>query len=158
MPYAALHRSSRNPFEYGTVAGMAILGGAQVIFDRYPGMIYTFTSDFFRIAWAIMLFGGAITTLLGLIHKRHARGLSLEVVGLYFMGGACLIYSFTLWASGLSASWAAATSFTILGVCSLIRSNQVHRGLRKIGRGEVKVVKLSDGSTALIDVDKAKDE
>lgn len=152
MPYAALHNSSRNPFEYGVVGGMSAFSVLQMATDKYPGLIYAFTTDAYRIAWGAFLLIGSLMALYGIVSKVHSRGLAFEAGGLYLMGGALLIYAFAVWIGPAgSAGWGSATSFTILGSCSILRAWYVHRGLRKIGRGEVRIVRLSDGSTAIVD-------
>ncbi|AOE44549.1 hypothetical protein SEA_JUMBO_38 [Gordonia phage Jumbo] len=136
MPYTKLHLDARNPFEIAIITFSIFFSFIQIVLDQYPGAIYTFTDDFYRYLWAGAYLLSSLASGVGILLKHHSQGLSLECWGMYIMGGSLFVYAICLFSVGKTTALFAAGFFTIIAGACFARAIIVHRGFRKIARGD----------------------
>ncbi|QZD97543.1 membrane protein [Gordonia phage LonelyBoi] len=155
MPLRRIRHDSRHPFEIAMVVWMLGYSVGAVVFDLFPGAIDTSVSGAYKWLWGGMLMAGAILATLGigldliragLMRRRPARaqdwlndstGLTLESAGMFFCGGALLIYGSTILEPLKSTSVLAGGTFLVFGFACLARAYIIRRDLRRIARGEL---------------------
>lgn len=138
MPYKELQRDARNPFEYAIILFSLTFSFLQLVTDTYPGAIYDFTDDFYRILWGSAYFVAAVASTIGIFMKKHSVGVFLECWGMYVMGGSLAIYGAAIAFGGKSAGLFASGFFFTFAVACVTRAIVIHLGLRRIAKGNYK--------------------
>ncbi|QGJ87271.1 hypothetical protein SEA_WOCKET_25 [Gordonia phage Wocket] len=156
MPLRRIRHDSRHPFEIAIVVWMLGYSTGALVFDLFPGAITTGVSDTYKWLWGGMLLAGSVLATVGigldiiragLMRRRPARaqdwlndstGLTLESAGMFFCGGALLIYGSTILEPLKSTSVLAGGTFIVFGLASLARAFIIRRDLRRVARGDIR--------------------
>lgn len=142
MPYTKLHKDARNPFEFALIAFSLVYSIGQLTTETYPGAIYTFTDDAYRIAWGAIYLVASLASAYSIFVRNHSRGVGLECWGMLMMGGCILIYAAAVFSTGKDTALYAAGFYATFGLAAWVRAGIIWWGLRQIARG--KFVKLGD--------------
>lgn len=137
MPLRRIHRDSRHPFERVMLGFIFAYSVVQIFFDTFPGAIDSLVDGPWKYTWAVLLIAGSGITLVGIYLKNDSRGLVYEQTGLFWTGGACVIYVYALMTYNLSAAWFAATLFGAFAVSCILRFRDIRRDLRAVAQGKL---------------------
>lgn len=137
MPYSKLHSESRSPFEIALIAFSIGFSVIQVSTDTYPNAIDAFTSSVYQTSWGIIYMISSLAAAYGVVSKNHYRGLNFECWGIYVMGGALLVYGTSIIATNKPGAFFAAGFFVTFALACYWRGRTIHRGLKRINRGEL---------------------
>lgn len=145
MPYARLHHDSRHPFQWVIVGFNLSYSLFQVGSGVYPGAIENNVDTPFKLIWGAMLFFGSSLALVGMCTGNHSRGVALEGWGMYLMSGGLGVYAVTIFSGGELGSIYAGCILVAVTIACFLRGLQIHKAIRKIGRGEFIATNGSSG-------------
>lgn len=145
MPYAKMHHDSVHPFQWIIVGFNLSYSVFQVVSGVYPGAIENSVDTPYKLVWGAILFFGSLLALIGMVTKNYSRGVALEGWGMYLMSGGLAVYAVSVVSGGALGSIYAGCILAAVTIACFWRGLQIHKSIRKIGRGEFAVAYESDG-------------
>lgn len=137
MPLRKIHGDARHPFERTTIAGIFFAAIVITFTDTFPNSINTIVGSPWKYTWAALLLVGASISLIGIYLKSETRGLVLEQAGMFWTGGACLVYTYALLSYNWEAGLLIAAAFGSFGASCLLRFRDIRKSLKSVTNGSL---------------------
>lgn len=138
MPYTAITRDSRHPFELLLLVAGVVTGSSALASGLWPNSLEQALFDWMQPVWGSLLGGGALVALLGIWMRNRATGVLLEQVGLTAFGSACSVYGGALLVYNFPNSLVVSIFFLLIAVACVWQYLRIERAIKAaIARGQI---------------------
>ncbi len=139
MPYTAVTRDSRHPFETYILTACFLAGTSAVVGDLWPSAIRAALPEWAQLVWGILLSVGALVSLIGISISNRPAGIQLEQVGLIATGSMCWTYATAILVFNSRGGFSAACLLVLIGAACFRQWKRLENFIRHaINLGEAR--------------------